>query len=229
MMASETGNDAMTAPQVYAAIAEVQAEIAKVGIAKTRKNSQGSGYMFRGIDDVYETLGPLLPAKGLVVIPRIVERAQVERVSKSGGNLFYTTVKGEFDFVSVKDGSQHTASSYGEALDSGDKSTAKAMSAAYKSAAFMLFNIPVEGTPDADEETHEVKVHIEEPATGWGDWARDLIEEAGLAVDNESLDDLRDKNKRLINGVNKLDPFIFKAVQKAFTDRRSVLSAGEAF
>ena len=44
----------------------------------------------------------------------------------------------------------------GEAMDSGDKATNKAMSAAYKYAAFQTFAIPTEGTPDADAETHEV-------------------------------------------------------------------------
>ena len=39
--------------EVYAAIAAVQGTLAKTGISKNRKNQQGSGYMFRGIDDVY--------------------------------------------------------------------------------------------------------------------------------------------------------------------------------
>jgi hypothetical protein len=56
-------------PHVYQAIAEVQGELAKTGIAKNRKNQQGSGYMFRGIDDVYAALSPLLSAHKLVVIP----------------------------------------------------------------------------------------------------------------------------------------------------------------
>jgi hypothetical protein len=141
---------------VYKAIAEVQGELAKVGIAKNRRNQQGSGYNFRGIDDVYAALSPLLSKHGLVVIPRLIEREQVERTSQKGGALFYTTVKAEFDFVAVEDGSKHTACTYGEAMDSGDKSTNKAMSAAYKYAAFMAFAIPTEGDNDADGQTHDV-------------------------------------------------------------------------
>lgn len=141
---------------VYKAIAAVQGDLAKVGIAKNRRNTQGSGYNFRGIDDVYSALSPLLAQHGLVVIPRLIEREQVERASQRGGALFYTTVKAEFDFVAVEDGSKHTAATYGEAMDSGDKSTNKAMSAAYKYAAFMTFAIPTEGDNDADGSTHEV-------------------------------------------------------------------------
>lgn len=143
-------------PAVYTAIAAVQGELAKVGIAKNRRNNQGSGYNFRGIDDVYAALAPLLAQHGLVVIPRMTERSVVERTTKSGGAIFYTTVKADFDFVAVADGSTHTACTYGEAMDTSDKSTNKAMSAAYKYAAFLTFAIPTEGDNDADGQPHEV-------------------------------------------------------------------------
>lgn len=160
-------------PQVYAAIAAVQGELASVGIAKTRKNTQGSGYMFRGIDDVYGALSPLLAKHSLVVVPRVIGREVIERASKSGGALFYVTVHAEFDFVSAVDGTTHTAATFGEAMDSGDKATNKAMSAAYKYAAFMTFAIPTEGDNDADATTHEVA-----PATPKqiSDDQRDLIQ-----------------------------------------------------
>jgi hypothetical protein len=62
----------------------------------------------------------------------------------------------EFDLVSSEDGSKHTVCTVGEAFDSGDKSMNKAMSAAYKYAAFQAFAIPTEGDNDADAHTHEV-------------------------------------------------------------------------
>lgn len=142
--------------KVYQAIAAVQAELAKTGIAKSRKNKQGEGYMFRGIDDVYAALAPLLAAHKLCVIPRVMQRDIAERQSRSGGALFYVTVHAEFDFVSAEDGSKHTAATFGEAMDSGDKATNKAMSAAYKYAAFMAFAIPTEGDNDADATSHTV-------------------------------------------------------------------------
>ena len=140
---------------VYKAIAAVQGELAKVGIAKANRNSQ-QGYNFRGIDDVYAALSPLLAKHGLCVIPRVIERNMLEKTTSKGNPLFYVTVHAEFDFVSSEDGSKHTASTFGEAMDSGDKATNKAMSAAYKYAAFMTFAIPTEGDNDADATTHEV-------------------------------------------------------------------------
>lgn len=142
--------------KVYKAIAAVMAEMAKHGIAKDRRNTQGSGYNFRGIDDVYNALAPLLSASGLVILPRMIGRTCEERQSKSGGNLFYVTVEAEFDLVSADDGSKHTIRTFGEAMDSGDKATNKAMSAAFKYAAFQAFCIPTEGDNDADAHTPEV-------------------------------------------------------------------------
>lgn len=150
---------------VYAAIAAVSKDMAEQGISKSRKNSQGSGYNFRGIDDVLNALAPSLVSHGLVIVPRCTERESVERTTKNGGAIFYTTVKVEFDFIAVKDGSRHTATMYGEAMDTSDKSTNKAMSAAYKYAAFQTFCIPTEGDNDADSHTHEVAPKAAPPVT----------------------------------------------------------------
>lgn len=148
--------------EVYKAIAAVQGELAKTGIAKDGVNTS-QNYKFRGIDQVYGALAPLLSKHGLCVIPRVIDRQMHERVTVKEWNgqkkesvLFYVTVHAEFDFVSSSDGSKHTAATYGEAMDSGDKATNKAMSAAYKYAAFMTFAIPTEGDNDADATTHEV-------------------------------------------------------------------------
>jgi hypothetical protein len=113
--------------KVYQAINKVQADLARVGISKARTNSQGAGYKFRGIDDVFNALSPLLATHGLCILPRMLTRTCEERMSKSGGNLFYVTVEAEFDLVAAEDGSKHTIRTFGEAMDSGDKATNKAM------------------------------------------------------------------------------------------------------
>lgn len=138
--------------EVYKAINAVSADLTKEGITKDRKNQQ-QGYNFRGIDDVYNVLSPLLAKHSLCVIPRMLHRECTERQTKSGGALFYVAVDAEFDFVSAIDGSRHTAKTYGEAMDSADKATNKAMSAAYKYVCFMTFAIPTEGDNDADAQT----------------------------------------------------------------------------
>jgi hypothetical protein len=144
---------------VYQLIAAVSADLARTGISKAQKNDQ-QGYKFRGIDDVLNALAPMLATHGLVILPRVMARTQTERTTPRGGVLFYTLVEVEFDFVSSHDGSRHTVKVFGEAMDSGDKSTNKAMSAAYKYAAFQTFCIPTEGDNDADKTTHEVSPYV---------------------------------------------------------------------
>lgn len=141
--------------KVYEKIAAITAEMSKVGIAKDSKNQQ-QNYKFRGIDAVYGALSPLLAKHGLCILPRVVGRTVTDQQSKSGGVLFYTALTVEFDFVAAEDGSKHTVCTIGEAMDSGDKSSNKAMSAAYKYACFQAFCIPTEGDNDADATTHEV-------------------------------------------------------------------------
>lgn len=145
----------MTTSHVYKAICAVMADIGVTGISKARKNSQ-QGYTFRGIDDVYNELNHLLAKHKLIMTPRILAREVVERETAKGGALFNVTVEAEFDLVSAEDGSKHTVRTYGEAMDSADKATNKAMSAAYKYAAMMVFCIPTEGDYDADATTYEV-------------------------------------------------------------------------
>ena len=136
---------------VYARIAIVQGRLAKVGIEKDR---QAQGYKFRGIDDVYNALAPLLAECGLCILPRILSREVTERKTNKGAALFVVTVEAEFDFVSTADGSVHTVRTIGEAMDMSDKATNKAMSAAYKYAAFMTFAIPTEGDSDSEGAHH---------------------------------------------------------------------------
>lgn len=144
--------------KVYQAINAVQTELAAIGISKSSRNSQGAGYNFRGIDAVYNVLSSIMAKNGLCIIPRMLSRSCEERTSKSGGALFYVTVEAEFDLVSAEDGTKHTARTFGEAMDSGDKATNKAMSAAYKYMAFQTFAIPTEGDNDADAHSHDVAV-----------------------------------------------------------------------
>lgn len=148
--------------EVYKAINVVQAELAREGISKVRRNQQ-QGYNFRGIDDVYNAVSPLLAKAGLVILPRVLGRDCVERTNAKGTALFYVTVEVEFDFVASSDGSRHTVKTFGEAMDSGDKATNKAMSAAYKYALMQAFAIPTEGDNDADATTHEVAARRFDP------------------------------------------------------------------
>lgn len=140
---------------VYKVINAVHKELAKIGIQKSDRNNFDK-YNFRGIDAVYNTVSPILANHGLLILQRVLSCNTVERVSQKGGALYFTTVDVEFDLVSASDGSKHTIKTYGEGMDRSDKSVNKALTAAYKYALFQAFCIPVEGSPDADSEGHDV-------------------------------------------------------------------------
>lgn len=140
--------------KVYAAIKNVQEAISKEGISKGQKNAK-QGYMFRGIDDVYKSLAPMLAKNGLVILPRVLSRECVERRTSNDKAMLYVALDVEFDFVSSVDGSTHTARVFGEANDTADKATNKAFTAAYKYLCFQVFCIPVQGQPDADADHNE--------------------------------------------------------------------------
>jgi hypothetical protein len=139
---------------VYEAIVAVTSAMAQEGISKSRSNQQ-QGYKFRSVDDVYAAVGRHLAANKLCMLPRVTDRATAERPTKSGGVSTYTTLTVEFDLVSAVDGSSHTICTVGEAMDSADKSSNKSMSAAFKYACFLAFQIPTEGDNDADFFHHE--------------------------------------------------------------------------
>ena len=141
--------------KIYQAMRAVMSDIGVLGITKSRKNQQ-QGYSFRGIDEVYNEMNPLFAKHGVLMLPRVISSEQTDRMNKSGGLLIYTRLHIEFDFIATEDGSKHTVATVGEAMDSADKSSNKAMAAAYKYAAMMAFCIPTEGDNDADATTYQV-------------------------------------------------------------------------
>ena len=144
---------------VYAAITAIRASLAQTGISKSRENKDQK-YKFRGIDEVYNAVSALLAEHQLCIMPSFSERLVSERTTKSGGAMFSVTVRGAFAFVSAVDGSSHTVVTYGEAMDTADKATNKAMSAAMKYCVLETFTVPTEGDDhDADERTPDVAAY----------------------------------------------------------------------
>lgn len=138
--------------KIYEAISNVMAEIGAIG--KEKKNQQ-QGFMYRGIDDVMNALQPALVKHKVFIAPNVIEEHREERTTQKGGLLFYTRLEIMYKFYTV-DGSFIETKVIGEAMDSGDKATNKAMSIAYKYACFQVFCIPTEEMIDPDSEVHQV-------------------------------------------------------------------------
>lgn len=136
------------AGQIYMQLAKVMAEVGAVG--KTRKNPQ-QGYTFRGIDDVMAHVQDLLAKHCVVCVPRVVEREREMMTTKSGGSMASVRLLVDHTFF-AEDGSKVVCTTLGEAMDSGDKASNKAMSAALKYALTETLMIP---TYEADRDTEE--------------------------------------------------------------------------
>jgi len=122
-------------------------------IAKDRKNAQ-QGYSFRGIDDVYNALNPILAKHGVFMRAEVKDVHREERPSKSGGIMAFVQVNVRYYFV-AKDGSSVFTDALGEGMDSGDKATAKAMSVAQKYALFQALLIPTADSKDIENDNPE--------------------------------------------------------------------------
>ena len=217
----------MSIPRVYGAINAVAAELAKVGIPKSRTNEQ-DGYAFRGIDDVYDRLGPLLSAHKLCILPRVLERSCTGHLSTGGERLQNVVVKAAFDVISAEDASVHVIESFGEALDVADKGTSKAMSAAYKYAILQAFCIPVSRSQDPDAETHRLSAggaeEIREPDQGWDQWVADVSDVVGSCETPQALDLVQETHRRTLHALSRERQNLYLELGRTLASRRELLS-----
>lgn len=138
---------------IFEKVIAVMADMEALG--KDRRNTQ-QGYNFRGIDDVYNMVQPIMAKHGVVMRSEILEDRSEERTSKGGGALIYRILKIRY-FLTAKDGSEISTMVMGEGMDSGDKAANKAMSVAQKYAILQMFMIPTEEQKDPENESPEVK------------------------------------------------------------------------
>lgn len=142
-----------TVPAVYAAICEAMNAIGAV--AKGTHSDHGN-FKFRGIDDALNVVGPVLRSYCLFISPRLVSITRTQLKTNAGGGLVNTIVEVAYDFISGADGSVHTVGPIpGEGMDTGDKSTAKAMSVAMRTMLWQVFAIPTQDR-DPDHDVYEI-------------------------------------------------------------------------
>ena len=216
----------MSAPSVYAAINAVTTELARNGIAKSRTN-EVEDYKYRSIDDVLDRLAPLLAKHRLCVLPNALERTVTERSDEQDRLLLHVALRIAFTLTSVDDGSAHVVEAYGEALDGGDKATAKAMSAAYKAAMVQTFCIPVAGSEDADRASHRLtpRTHSPEPLQGWRQWCVDIEDIVSLCESETAISSVQERNRDLLKSLAREQPQLYAELGHAFVSRREMLAA----
>ena len=142
---------------IYESMAAIMADLSAIG--KDQRNQQ-QGFNYRGIDQVYNAIHPLLAKHKVFTTPDVLEKHRVERVNAKGTVLAFVTLRIKYTFWGA-DGSSVSCVVEGEGMDSGDKASNKAMAVAHKYAILQTFCIPTEDMPDPDAETHELNAAME--------------------------------------------------------------------
>jgi len=140
------------AGDIYRALSD--ASKAFGAVAKDDINS-GQGFKYRGIESLMNAAWPALNAQGITILPIVLQHEHETTTNARGTQMTRVYLKVQYDLV-ARDGSRISAITAGEGMDSGDKATNKAMSAAYKYALMQVFCIPfdmVDGDAESPETT----------------------------------------------------------------------------
>lgn len=137
---------------IYARLAAITRDLGP--ISKSRRN-QEFNYSYRGIDDILNHLNPLLAQHGVVVTVHLLEERAEARTSARGTALRFLRNLYAVRFTAV-DGSSHAVQVVGEAIDSQDKATNKANTAALKLALIQTFAIATDDVKDTEAENHDL-------------------------------------------------------------------------
>jgi hypothetical protein len=148
----------MTDQLIHKQLNKIQAQAD--GLVKEQENKM-QGFKYRGIDDAYNYLHDIFAKHQVFTVPRVTNMIREERISKKGALLLYTMLTVDYDFFAV-DGSKVTTTVIGEAMDSGDKSCAKALAIAHKLSLFQITMLPTMLSADPDAEIHEPLASVPE-------------------------------------------------------------------
>ena len=148
------------APPVQEAIRRVMVDAAIIGVGKTGYNKD-QDYNFRGIDDVMNTLSPILAKHGVVILPTVGKMRFDHRTTKSGSTMTHAIITVHYKICGPR-GDSVRARMVGTGADISDKYTNKALSAAYKYLLGEVFAIRNIGMQDGDFETPSIEPRGEE-------------------------------------------------------------------
>jgi hypothetical protein len=149
----------MSATEIHNRMNAILAELPAIG--KSERNEQQQ-FMFRGHDQVLNALNPLLAKHGVYATPDVLERVTAQRQTRSGGVMYEVNLHVRYTFY-ASDGSSISASAWGEGTDSGDKSTNKAMTMAFKNVLNQVFAINTQETQNLDTERSHPEETVARP------------------------------------------------------------------
>lgn len=187
------------APLIYQRISAVMADIE--AIKKTREADMGYAgkYLFRGIDDVYNSLHESMSEHKVFTVSDILEMTAEEHRTSSNKLLVVRLLKIKYTFY-TEDGSHVSSTVMGEGMDSGDKGCNKAMAVAHKYALLQAFCIPTEEKKDPEADAEEFVADEEEKKTQQKASRRPVSSKSDKESDSGIKDAPKDINFNLMDG-----------------------------
>lgn len=140
------------AATVFELWSRVMEDVQAIG-KNQRNNAPNANYNFRGIDAVMNAVGPVLRKHGVFVVPESAQASYRDVLTSTGKPSREATVLVHYRVYGPQ-GDSFPMCSPGEAMDSGDKGTPKAMSVAYRTVLLQALTIPTD-EPDPDSQTYE--------------------------------------------------------------------------
>src|SRR3990167_10950370 len=101
--------------EIHILLGKINSELKPVA-----KSQEHPKYKFRGIDDFYKVIHPLLQKYGVLTIPEMKSYEHKAIEGKEGKNIIYAIVTMSYHFT-AGDGSEVCAIVVGEGMDWGDK------------------------------------------------------------------------------------------------------------
>ncbi len=158
-------------PMVVKRLAEVMKSLP--GLEKTKKApKEAGGFAYRGIDDLLDTLHPLLVNCKLNLSPRVLP--EFSKIHFHGDRMSrIAEVYVEYEFQSTEDGSVKVIGPVlGTGADNMDKMAGKAMTSAFKNAMYQAFCVAVgDGSidPEIDSQPEGLPQQQARPAVAGSD------------------------------------------------------------
>ncbi len=122
---------------------------------KKNHQNQHQGYKYRSIDDFYSSLNPLLSKHHVVLLPEVLSTSESTHTDSKGRLVYHVIATVKYTFAHITGGTL-SATVVGEGVDTGDKASNKAMTAAFKNCMQQVFIIPTGDPADSERDNVEV-------------------------------------------------------------------------
>lgn len=133
-------------PLIFSKMVAIMQSIGTIG--KAQKNTFHN-YQYRGIDDIYNALGPIMSEAGVFMTSDILDHTTQTLVNAKGEQYQDHAIVIEYTFWAT-DGSHISTVVVGEGADKGDKAVYKALAGAHKYALLQTFIVPTADVKDAE-------------------------------------------------------------------------------